>query len=409
MLLPFLLAGCADVGPLLTDRYTVYTPVFADNRVYYLKQRDSRTKTQALEPLGTPVTGDDLKLIIPRNAPLSVILRSVDLPAAKGHDSRGQDEESPITSSADYAVILDIGTAADGSTRSLVVWYQRGVQPDQSLNFSNLLVYYDPRWDERVAPFFRVRVMDVTTERNAETRRALERAHNIGGALGALASNPMISPLLGIAFTAAELVLANRQNRMVIDYSVQLYSSAAAAQAGSGELGVLRRGSYIVVGRPNNEGREFWKNGFVFDPESRVLTASNRRANVPTALVTIGTFESVVPTSVIERSTALTALLVSPTSTTVENVDEAARRLAASVDAYVVGEKLIRYRDHAYANEILRKLSNTQYVASLGSENVFFLIRAMNDCFRPQTPFASLADVETFRKANPSQPCAPRT
>ncbi|MGV8294287.1 hypothetical protein ACV36C_36140, partial [Pseudomonas aeruginosa] len=81
-----------------------------------------------------------------------------------------------IDGPADYAVILDIAAKDDGSNQSIVVWYQRGVQPDQSLNFSNLLVYYVQRWDERVAPSFRLSVMDVTTERNAETLRALQRA-----------------------------------------------------------------------------------------------------------------------------------------------------------------------------------------------------------------------------------------
>ena len=36
---------------------------------------------------------------------------------------------------------------------------------------------------------------------------------------------------MGVAFTAAELVLANQRNRMVLDYSVQLYSQSAVSQS----------------------------------------------------------------------------------------------------------------------------------------------------------------------------------
>jgi len=403
--------GCADTGPLLTDRFTVYTPIFADNRVYYLKKRDPTKKTQALEPLGAPVARGQGERPIERNSPISVILRSVEIPGATSVDASGKTVEGAITAAADYAVILDIGTNADGSSRSLVVWYQRGVQPDQSLNFSNLLVYYEPRWDERVAPFFRVRVMDITSERNAETRRALERAHNIGSSLGSLAANPALSPFIGIAFTAAELVLANRQNRMVVDYSVQLYSSGAAEQAGSGELGVLKRGSYIVVGRPNSENREFWKSAFEFEPETRTLLVGNRRANVPTALITVGTFESVVPTIVLERSTALTTLLAANGSTaTIEQMNQASKQLAASVEAFTMGEKLVRYRDQNDVDAILTRLNRgDSFRTDMGSESEFFLVRAMNECFKPTPAFASIKDVETYRANNKGKACVPRT
>ena len=104
--------------------------------------------------------------VVQANAPLSIMMRSVDIPAIR--DANGN-KTAGIDGPADYAVILDIAAKEDGSNQSIVVWYQRGVQPDQSLNFSNLLVYYVQRWDERVAPSFRLRVMDVTTERNAET------------------------------------------------------------------------------------------------------------------------------------------------------------------------------------------------------------------------------------------------
>lgn len=401
------LAGCADFGPLITDRNTVYTPIFADNRVYYLKARDQAKQTQELEPLGVKIDSKKGEKPIERNSPLSIILRSVEIPAKSAGDRGADDADSAITGPADYAVILDIGTKADGTSQSLVIWYQRGVQPDQSLNFSNLLVFYEPRWDERVAPYFRIRVMDVTTERNAETRRALERAHNLGNGLGALAANPAVAPLIGIAFTAAELVLANKQNRMVLDYSVQLYSSSAASQSGSSELGVLKRGSYIVVGRPNSAGRSFWKNQFEFDPESRELTAAKIRVNVPTALISVGTFESVVPTIVLERSTALTALLAANgADATIEQVDDATRRLGASIQAFTLGERLVRYRDTASAIAILKKLkSDTKFKEDAGTESIFFLLRTLNDCFQPDPRFTSVDEAIAWAETHKDAKC----
>nr|WP_288913117.1 hypothetical protein [uncultured Pseudomonas sp.] len=404
VLLSIALFGCVGREPSIDDQFTMFTPIFADNRVYFLKARNVSSQTQDLEALGTSlVAGEEA---VPRNAPLSVIMRSVEMPAAQEVDEKGNYRKTPVSGPADYAVILDVGTNDDGTTKSMVVWYQRGVQPDQSLNFSNLLVYYEPRWDERVAPSFRIRVMDVTKERNAETRRALERAHSISSSVGSVAANPLVTPLIGIAFTAAELIFSNKQNRMLLDYSVQLYSSASVAQAGSGELGMLKRGSYIVIGRSSEESRDFWRSSFVYDAKTHALLSNGKRINVPTAAITIGTFESIVPTIVMERSVALTTLLSSNGSkSSVEQIDDTSKRLAASVEAFTSGEKLNRYRSHFEVDKILSRLQDNNFIAQLGTEDQFFLLRAISQCFNIDKQFASIEEAEEYRLANPSKKC----
>jgi len=392
------LTACADVGPQVGDRGAVYTPIFADNRAYFLKNASG--SNQQLEPLGSIADDSAGESIVPRNSALSIVLRSIEIPARTA--------DGPIRSVADYAVILDIGTSSDGSSQSLVVWYQRGVQPDQSLNFSNLLVYYEPRWDERIAPYFRVRVIEVTSERNAETRRALDRASNVASTVGILAASPLVAPLIGIAFTAAELVLANQQNRMVLDYSVQMYSSAAASQAGSGQLGVLKRGSYVVVGRPNIATRSFWTQTFTFESESRSVLGNGQRVNVPVALITVGTFDSIVPKLVLERSAALTQMLASSSGATIEQVNDTAQRLNASAQAFVMGERVLRYRNHYDIDRILGTVvPDSEIEKLLGAEDNFFLLRAANRCFEPVIPFASIEDLRRYRTQNPSQQCKP--
>ncbi|HEY9262064.1 hypothetical protein, partial [Chitinophaga sp.] len=395
-------SGCSGVGPQVNDKYTVFTPEFADNRVYYLGAKQAG-KNQPLESVG--LNSEKNKNEIVRNSPISIILRSVEIPAKYESDGKGGLKKGVITESADYAVILDVGIKADGSANSLVVWYQRGVQPDQSLNFSNLLVYYEPRWDERVAPFFRVRVMNVTKEKNEETRRALERAHNVAGTIGVMAKNPIVTPLIGISFTAAELVFANKENKMLLDYSVQLYSSSAAEQAGM-ELGTLKRGSYVVVGRPPAESRTFWKGPFTYDPESRLVFRGADMINVPTASLTVGTFESIVPVSVVDRSTTLTALLSSSGSgTTVEEIQDVNNRLSASIEAFTAAEKIRRYRNHMDVQNILVKMNMDRVFQSrLGSEDVFFVLRAASECFGV-TPFASIKEAYDYRAAHENERC----
>lgn len=395
-------SGCSGIGPQVDNRYTVFTPEFADNRVYYLGSKGVG-QNQPLEAIGTSSTRAGNT--IARNSPISIVLRSVEIPAKYESDGKGGMRKGVVTEDADYAVILDVGTKADGSSSSMVVWYQRGVQPDQSLNFSNLLVYYEPRWDERVAPFFRVRVMNVTKEKNIETRKALERAHNIAGSVGVMATNPIVTPLIGISFTAAELVFANKENKMLLDYSVQLYSSSSAAQAGM-ELGTLKRGSYVVVGRPPAETRDFWKGPFSYEPDSRAIFRGTNVINVPTASLTVGTFESIVPTIVMERSTALTALLSSNGSgSTVEEIEDVNNRLSASIEAFAATEKIRRYRNHQDVEAILVKMDmDPVFQGRLGSEDVFFVLRAASECFGVK-PFVSVKEAIDYRAAHANESC----
>lgn len=374
------LMGCAERGPTIQDGYTSFTPIYRDNRVYYVNRRSPGATTQLLTPQDLPST--DATDVVPRNSPLSIIVRSIEIPAAKEIDASGKTVDSLVTGAADYAVILDIGTKDDGTSESIVVWYQRGVEPDQSLNFSNLLVYYQPIWDERIAPTFHIRVMDVTTEKNAETRKALERAGNIGGALSSMAANPAVKPLIGIAFTAAELVAANKSNKLLLDYTVQLYSSSAATAAGSGELGVLRRGSYIVIGRPHQEGREFWRNTFNYEPSTHAVYTTRKRVNVPTAAITVGTFASIVPQSVMKKSAELTTLLATNgVNSSIEQIDDTSNRLATSITAFTLGERLTKYRSQYDAENILIQINDQNFTDKLGSDDRFLLLRSISSCY----------------------------
>lgn len=402
-----LLAGCAGGEPRIGDGYTVHTPIFADNRIFYLMPGNDE-RTRVLEPVGVPAaTEDERKLAVPANAPLSVMMRSVDIPALK--DTAGK-MTAGIDGPADYAVILDVAARDDGSNQSIVVWYQRGVQPDQSLNFSNLLVYYVQRWDERVAPSFRLRVMDVTTERNAETLRALQRAQGVASSAASLANNPLVSPLVGVAFTAAELVLANRRNRMVLDYTVQLYSQSAVSQSAGANLGLLKQGTYVVVGRPQGGSRAFWDKSLVYNTRTNQVLDSAAPLNVPTALVSVGTFESIVPKSVLEKSVALTSLLgKAGTSASIEQISAAQGRLDAALTAYTLGERLARYRDKETLIDISEKLNDANFPEALGSEEKFLLLRGLNACYQLQTPLADIDEFLTHYATQEGKKCAARS
>lgn len=394
-------AGGPQPGLGEADRFRVFTPIFSDNRVYYVAPEHEGVSS-LLDP-GTPLEGgEDSSLVVQKNEPLSVIVRSIEIPK----DPRYRLEQR----SGDYAVILDVGAAPDGGSESLVVWYQTGVKPDQSLNFANLLVYYEPRWDQRVAPLFRIRVLEVTQERNIEARRMLARVEQFSRRIGFLVANPAVSPLIGLARTAAELVLANRQNRMLLDYTVQLYSQQAVAASGSGRLGQLRRGSYMVVGRPDLKsgepvGREFWQNTFEFEPISRRVKGDKfGSVDAPLALFTVATVDTIVPKLVIERSAALTRLLTEEAPTiSVEQIEEQAAALNHSIRAFVTMERVRRYGDTGSLGDLVRFLQQSGTKERLNSEDRFFILKTLRDCFGEN--FAGLEAAEKHAEANFKQGC----
>lgn len=396
------MTGCGSKSAEFGEDNAVNTPLYADNRAYFLEPEVKESSSQRLIALGEAVPSGVKS--VSRNAPLSIVMRSVDLPAAL---KAGNGSREVIKGPADYAVILDVGAASDGSSKSIVVWYQRGVQPDQSLNFSNLLIYYEPQWDERVAPLFRIRVMDVSKEKNAQTRKSLERANNVAGSLGAMASNPAVAPLIGVAFTAAELVFANANNRLILDYTVQLYSQSAVDSAIGGGLGVLRSGSYVVVGRPASTGREFWETDQLkYQVRSRRLLNASQTLDVPTALITVGTFKSVIPTSVMQRSAALTILLSeNGASASTEQLEEAVDRLSGSVKALAMSERLEKYRRSEDARLIIGLLTDPEASKALGADNEYNLLESLNSCYEREVPFGSGKDAADYYRSLADKSC----
>jgi hypothetical protein len=291
-------------------------------------------------------------------------------------------------------VLLDVATGSDGKDTTIVVWYQRGVRPNQVLNFSNLIVYYEPSWDARVAPYFRLRLIDVAQERSKETREVLRSIGSAAQPMSTLVPNPLFFQAAGVAIRAASLVLANTSNELLLDYSVQFYSEQHIRAAEGAGLGALRRGPFIVAGRPEQCGatacgRDFWRSKLRFDWETnQILFADDKEVIAPYIQVTVATAESVVPKIVMERSAALFQRLTElGRGNRIEDIDEQSKALGKSIAAFVVNEKLRKYRTKEDAERVVLAIKDR----SLSSEDVSFLIRTMSDL--AGRTFSSVGDV----------------
>jgi hypothetical protein len=158
-------------------------------------------------------------------------------------------------------------------------------------------------------------------------------------------------------------------------------------------LGALRRGAFLVVGRPNADSN-FWSKTLVFDKARGQIFADSTPAPTPFMVTTIATAESIVPKIVIERSAALQKIFTDTIRYNVEQADKEASALKASVDTLVATERVFRYRDMDSVNRISRLLQdavptlpedaapnrspNSPSANSLSAEDIYTLVSMMS-------------------------------
>lgn len=380
-LLSAAISGCA-APPELGNTPAANTPFyFSENRAFYL---DDLGAAQQHEAPGRELkhlyefdpTGVHSDLVVKDGSPLSVIVGGVRLPDDLPGGKR------------DIAVIMDILTSADQPLQSMVVYYQRDVPPGQMLNFQNLLVYYDPSWDSTNPPYYRLRVIDVATERNQRTQAILDQVSNLGASLSGLVPHPII-PAVTTAIEAARLVLGNRQNVTLLDFQVQFYSAEQVRGAGGADLGVLREGAWLVVGRPDrplpppvarrpygpppptdstsNEPQryaptyrsDFWREPLAIDRRTgQLIRASDGLVvEVPYVSVVVSSADAQAPKFIMDRSAQLIELLSTQAGKSdLTGLQTAIDSLAQAGRAYMAKRRIQRHRDIADLNNLMQLL-----------------------------------------------------
>ncbi|MDO9710291.1 hypothetical protein [Paracraurococcus lichenis] len=164
----------------------------------------------------------------------------------------------------DVAVIIDLAIGDEPPT-SVVAFYQREVRSGGRLNLENLLIYARDAWDSGNPPRVRIRVMDVTAEKNQEARRGLATVERVGNVLSSAAGNPVAGSFAELAINTARIIVDNQQNRPIVDFTVQftpafsskvqdINSGPALPPANSAWLTPLIENRMVVIGA----NQDFW-------------------------------------------------------------------------------------------------------------------------------------------------------
>lgn len=394
-------AGCRSAPPELLG-YPANTPsYYTEDKMFFPK----------LLPAGEQHTATTVELEhvyqvdpsqrtpIQHGNPVAVILQKVRLP-----------EDLP-GGTRDIAVVLDINMDAEKGVQPLVAFYQRDIPGGQVLNFSNLLVFAVSEWDSSSPPYFRVRVLDVKAERNQRTERMLQAATNLTGEISGIVPHPII-PVVGRAIEAATEILSNRRNEVLLDFQLQLYGEQAE-RAGGATLGRLMEGEWLILGRRQGHGADFWADRLALDRQTdRIVAAEDRGApegaepppdaartrkgdNIPVPYVSVVIVGANLQVSklVMDRSAELIKLLSSPDGKTdVDALESASDDLAAAIRAHVAERRLVKYRSKPDMQAIVDLLQKNLEQKILGEHHVRRLVTVINRVVEPAPGFGSAED-----------------
>ncbi|WP_231478255.1 hypothetical protein [Sphingomonas sp. UNC305MFCol5.2] len=350
-------AGCAERGMIgLGDKSAVETPVYGANKVWFMKPDETTTGAidgnrysdlvdayQIAAELKSDGRLTGLRRSIQNRQPLSIVVSGAYVPATLKQCNGRLSDFIFGSDGRDIAVLLDI-TSGESELSTIAVWYQRGVKPDSLLNFNNLLVYSNDAWDAKFAPLFRLRLVDVSSERNTAVREMLDRANSTGASLSGLAGAPGAGPLLALATQAAQSVLANEKNKTLVDFTFQLYGGHLLAESGGVPLGVLQTGGLVVSAVPCNQSVTYWENPLKFDHRTARIRKGASIEAVPYLFATVIGADLAVPQIVRDRSSAIMQRLTDP-QVAQREIGEATRdatRLEQSLEALSVRERFRR-------------------------------------------------------------------
>lgn len=387
--------GCSSLGAEI-ETLVSNTPVYNNNRVFYL------------EPIAAePETGSD-----PRYQKL---LYSYEIPQSDRDASIKNGDPVAITISRAYvpfgytrqttsigggtrdiAVLLDVAAKPNQDGEYIAVWYQRNVPEGSELTFENLLVYSQDTWDNRVPPYFRLRLVDVSNERNTATGELLKLIGNSTDVTSSLFAGG-IGTSINAGVRAAELVLANQSNVNLLDFSFNLYSTAQIEQAGGMPLGAFRAGGMLLMGYPGAPSSSqnqrsasaprtadaemaFWEQSYTYDNRLRRTVHATERSIVqaPYILATVIRADALVPNVVKERTIEITKKLTDPAevSKDIQGLISDTQLLAYALQGYSEVEKFSRNPTRETFAKLVAQLEKTD--AATTNDRGYFPDREKN-------------------------------
>ena len=378
----WLLAAAGCVGPdAAPDPAGAWTPSrHVEHRLLFARPDPADVNRLSLRHGYEARTPADRALEILPGDPVSVVVNDVYLP---------RDGAGP----RDVVLLLDLHAGAGRPPESYAVWYQRNVRGGQKLGFDSLLVHSERAWSPVNPPRFTLRVIDVTAERNAATRRVFEQLEDSVGGLSSFVPHPAAGGAAA-AIRAAGFVLASRANTTIIDFSPQFYAGEFIERAGPNDLPPFMQGTWLVVGREPlaRDDASFWRRDLVLDRRSGTIAARESpdlALGCPYVRLTIAAVDAAVPRVVLDHSQTLYQALSNP-SPSPELLRAASREMVSSLMAFGVHKRFLSSRTMGTLGELFSTLEDT----GLTEGDRAFLLRVASKV--AGAPFTTTADASEW-------------
>jgi hypothetical protein len=380
-----LASGCSLRGELgLEDNSAVQTPVYTANKVLFLESKlDGQNKpidprhsrlSDGYELVDQARTSErGLRRSVKNRQPISILVSRAYIPSTAKTCNRRNSDILFGGNGRDIAVLLDVSTSSERQD-FIAVWYQRDVPPNETLSFQDLLVYSSDAWDAKYPPFFRLRLVDVSSERNTAVGALLDQVRSSSSSITSLLGVPGGAPVVGIAALAARQVLAHEKNKALVDFTFQLYGEHLLSEAGGVPLGILQTGGMVVTAPPCDAGNGFWENSLEYDHRLGRIEQGGAIQPMPYVFATVLSADLSVPQIVKTRSAAIMKRLTDPQIAQTE-IDEALKdvtRLDRALQALNARETY-RRRPSKEAFKTLVSNTSTSFSGLDSSEQAFFL------------------------------------
>ena len=330
------LGACDGVQPGIKDESALVTntPTYRANRYFYTVPIADNPRIHEMKRAWELPPTQHSSNIVRHGDPVTIVVNRAYVPETVG--------SGKLDKTRDILVLMDVGPA--NKEEFIAVYYQRDVPADETLTFNNIPIYSLDAWNDRSPPRFRMRLVDVSAERNTQIRALFDIVNELGGGLVSVVGTPAAGAAFSVASTVARLALGNEKNRNLVDFEFYLFSETQISQAGGVPLGTFRKGGLIVMGTPLSQAKSadlrnaFWSQSFQFDfnlERIQHVASDARVVASPYLFATVLTAETTISNLVKRRSQYITKILENPTTTVdpdFEFLVQEAQRLAISME-----------------------------------------------------------------------------
>lgn len=235
------LMSCATPSPVGTGRGLQTPSMFSETTLLHSERVGDDLGVRRVTPgYQVPADWQDHNDYVKQGDAFTISVHSVYIPKALGS----------VFDSPDVVTLLDLELAPGQLMQDLAVSYQEDVRAGSRLNFRDLTVFSTLSYDPNLAPYFRLRLIDLDKPEAASTANILNESRKLSSSLGSFYPSPHV-PAFDLAFTLGQMLVEMDEDDPILDFECQLYPLTRDSQDDISNK--LKYGAWIAVGLPNDD------------------------------------------------------------------------------------------------------------------------------------------------------------